>query len=183
MMGRTSWNLCFLFLLIPLSVLACRERKAPELSVRTPEQTEPTQDLNPNTQPPSGEKPDQDKDSPGVTQKTVITIDNIVNPNGLQWAVALVTIQDANSGVIRFAETIRNPSAATGFTVPYGSYFITLEFFADAAKTQSLAKSCPADQKRMHQVSGDTYNAVLMVCTVSNTDPDSSDVVIRPVVI
>jgi hypothetical protein len=87
-------------------------------------------------------------------------------------------LRDAVKGVIKFEKTIPYQSAPTRLEVPYGSYLITLEYFADAAKTQNLATSCSSEQNRIHQVSAETYNPTIMVCT----EPKDADVVIRPVV-
>lgn len=197
-MGRTNWKRFSLVLLMLVLGSACRDRNAPEISVRNPTPTQP---------PPTGERdssspqpsPTGDRDSsspqpsptgdptkqPSMeTKKSAISLGRIDKINGQDWAVVLITVQDAESSVIKFAETFLNSSLTPALEVPYGSYLITVEYFLDAAKTQSLARSCEADRTRIHKVNQEVYSANLMVCTYPGPVlPVDTDVVIRPVVI
>ncbi|HET9236601.1 MAG TPA: hypothetical protein VFO10_05095 [Oligoflexus sp.] len=161
---------------------------------RNPGATKPTGDRNPGaTQPTGNRNPgatqptstgDQTKQPPMETKKSLITLSRIDKFNGQDWAVVLLTVQDAESSAIKFAETFLNSSQAPVLEVPYGSYIITVEYFLDAAKTQSLARSCEADRTRIHKVNQEGYSATLMVCTYPGpVSPVDSDIVIRPVVI
>ena len=174
-MGRTNWKLFSFVLLILASGLGCRDRNAPEISVRNP-------DRNPTPADPTA---DQTKNPPLESKKSVISVNLLEKINEGVWAIAFLTIQDATTGSIQIAENLTYSAVPPRFEVPYGSYLITLEYFQDAAKTQTLAKTCDADKTRIHQVKQDSYNFVPMICVVrdGNQVSANSDVVIRPVVI
>jgi hypothetical protein len=170
-MGRTYWKRLSFVLLMLVFGPGCRDRNAPEISVRNPTPTTPTAD--------------QTKNPPAETPKSVITVNTPDKFNDQEWAVVLVTVQDAETGAIQLAETFANSSMAPLLEVPYGSYFITVEFFLDAAKTMNLAQSCEAERTRIHKVNQETYSFNPMFCVVKSDGMESlaSDVVIRPVVI
>jgi hypothetical protein len=170
-MGRTNWKRFSLVLLMLVSGPGCRDRNAPEISVRNQTPTNPTAD--------------QTKSPPTETEKSVITLIVPDKLNEQEWTVALVTVQDAETGVIKSAETFARSSLAPSLEVLYGFYFITVEYFLDAGKTQSLAQSCEADRTRIHKIQQKTYTVVTTPCPVNNSDPVSaaSDIVIRPIVI
>jgi hypothetical protein len=170
-MGRTYWKRLSLVLLMLVFGPGCRDRNAPEISVRNPTPTNPTAD--------------QTKNPPTETPKSVITVNAPDKVNDQEWAVVLVTVQDAETGAIQLAETFTRSSLAPSLEVPYGSYFITMEFFLDAAKTMSLAQSCEAERTSIHKVNQETYSFTSMLCVVKSGGGESpaSDLVIRPVVI
>lgn len=170
-MGRTNWKLASFVLLILASGPGCRDRNAPEISVRNPTRVDPTAD--------------QTKNPPRESKTSVLTLNALEKINEQTWAVALLTVQDAETGSIKIAETFANSAMPPSYEIPYGSYFITLEYFLDAAKTQSLARTCDADKTRIHKVNQETFSFVSQPCmvTAADTASDAADVAIRPVVI
>jgi hypothetical protein len=182
-MGRTLWKRFSFVLLILASGLGCRDRDAPEISVRNPVRNPVG---NPAGNPtPADPTADQTKNPPLESKTSVIKLSLLERINEDEWAVALLTVQDTTTGSIQIAETLSRPAAQPSFELPYGSYFITLEYFKDAAKTQSLAGTCNSDKTRIHQVKQETYNFIPMICTVRDGSIVSatSDIVIRPIVI
>lgn len=167
-MGRTNWKRFSLVMLMLFFGPGCRDRNAPEISVRNPTPINPTADQTKN---PSAE-----------SKVSIVTVNAVEKFNEQEWAVALFTVQDAKTGAIQRTETFS--VLAPRFEIPYGSYFFTVEYFLDAQKTRSLARSCEADRTRIHIVNQETYIVAPMLCPLTNPDmASSSDVVIRPVVI
>lgn len=165
-MGRTNWKRFSLVLLMLFSGPGCRDRNAPEISVRNPTPINPTAD--------------QTKNPPAETRLSIVTVNAVEKFNEQEWAVALFTVQDAETGTIQRTETFS--FLAPRFEIPYGSYFFTVEYFLDAGKTMSLARSCEADRTRIHKLDQETYIVAPVLCPFTNTAP-GADVVIRPVVI
>jgi hypothetical protein len=133
----------------------------------------------------SGEtRSDPDRDSE-ETRTGLLVIGNIQNFNGKEWVAALVKIKNAETGSIKVAETVPNQSTPYQYKLPYGSYLLSLEYFADTAKTQILARSCAEEQSRVHLLKEDVYNPEIMICWAEDTvvTPADAEVIIRPIVV